>query len=47
MESHNCDIYMKDIENVNYFGVVEFYHLGFVVVVYIEHVLFYNPKIFY
>ena len=32
MESHNCDIYMKDIENVNYFGVVEFYHLGFVVV---------------
>lgn len=38
---------MKDIENVNnYFGVVEFYHLSFVVV-YIEHVLFCNPKIFY
>lgn len=40
---------MNDIENVNnYFGVVEFYHLGFVVVVvYIEYVLFCNPKIFY
>lgn len=39
---------MKDIENVNdYFGVVEFYHLGFVVVIYIEHVLFCSPKIFY
>ena len=39
---------MKDIENVNnYFGVVEFYHLGFVVIVYIKYVLFCNPKIFY